>query len=364
MSLKRFLKRLKMLAKISQDSLKSDEKFLEDIYQELLGRGIDESGKETHLEKLKEGHTRESIILNIVQSEEFKNKVIRENIPLLPIKNERPEKYHLMDDIHRSEKIWVFKAEHKEDFDWLEKKVLENGYYEKPGVWSFEINEDKRLLAEIASVFYPKSVLDIGCANGPVIKCLKDLGIHSEGVEISQMALAKAFPDIRENIHFGDLLEVDLSSRYDLILGLDIYEHLNPNKLDAFISRIYDLLSEGGYLFCNIPAFGKDVIFGEVFQVYIKDWEEDIHKGRFFQTVHVDNYGYPVNGHIIGADSEWWVDQFEKAAFKRELEIEKALHKKYDEVMGRISVARKSFYIFSKNVSENRNQDVILRLNR
>lgn len=346
--MKKYLNKLKKSVNFTAPSPESDEQFLEGIYKELLGRGIDESGKLSYLNYLREGNSRESVILSIVKSEEFINKVVRENIPLLPIKNEKPDQYHSTDDIHAKEKIWVFQAEGTDDFDWLEKKIIENGYYEKPGVWSFEINEDKKLLTEIVSRFQPRAVLDIGCANGPILKCLKDRGIHCEGIEVSHMALAKAFPEIRENIHFGDILDIDLSSRYDMVLGLDIFEHFNPNKLNRYISRIFDLLSEEGYLFCNIPAFGEDAVFGEVFKVYIKEWEEDIQKGRLFQTVHVDNYGYPWNGHIIGADSNWWVRQFESAGFKREMEIERALHKKYDEAMDKISIARKSYYVFSR----------------
>ncbi len=338
-----------------------DDEFLEEVYHKLLGRGVDITGKGHYLKYLKEGNSRLSLVLSIVRSEEFTNKVIRENISVISIRLERPERYELVQDIHGQD-TWVFRAGLPEDFDWLESKIVENGYYEKPGVWSFLISEDKRLHAEIASLFEPRTVLDIGCANGPVMKCLKDMGIASEGVDISRLALAKAFPEVRDRIHLGDILDVPFSQRFDFILGLDIYEHLNPNKLATYIARLKDLLEDGGFLFCNIPAIGRDEVFGEIFEVYLREWEEDLRHGRLFSTVHVDEAGYPYNGHIIGAGSGWWTRQFEALGLKREVELERALHAKYDEALTRIHVARKSFFVFSKTGPAGRKERILGRL--
>jgi 2-polyprenyl-3-methyl-5-hydroxy-6-metoxy-1,4-benzoquinol methylase len=325
----------------------SDIEFLEQVYQQLLGRGADETGKNHHLNDLKQGHSRLSVILGIVRSEEFVNKVIRENMPLLSVKEERAERYRLTRDI-RGQELWIFQAEEPGDFDWLERKIVENGYYEMPAVWSFLISEDKRLHAEIVSLFKPRRVLDCGCANGPVMKCLHDLGIPSEGVDISRLALARAFPEVRDNIRLGDLLALDFKKRFDFVLGLDIIEHLNPNKLGLYIEKIESLMEEGGYLFCNIPAFGNDEVFGTIFEVYLKEWEADIQGKRLFSIVPTDASGYPVNGHLIGAGSAWWVAQFERHGLHRETEVEIALHNKYDEAMIRNNAARKAFYVFSK----------------
>jgi len=337
---------------VSRDSgggaeVSSDLQFLEEIYHQLLGRGVDETGKNHHLNCLNEGHSRLSVILGIVQSEEFVNKIIREKMPLLSVKEERPDRYRLIQDILGQE-VWIFQAQEPGDFDWLERKMVENGYYEKPGVWSYLISEDKRIHAEIVSLFKPRTVLDFGCANGPVMKCLHDLGVPSEGVDISRLALAKAFPEVRDNIHLGDLLALDFRKRFDFVLGLDIIEHLNPNKLGLYIAKIDSLMEEGGFLFCNIPAFGNDEIFGMIFEVYLKEWEPDIQGERLFSIVHTDASGYPINGHLIGAGSGWWVGQFERQGLRREIEVEKAIHKKYDEAMTKNNAARKSFFIFSK----------------
>jgi SAM-dependent methyltransferase len=342
---------VKNIFKKSGKQKQSDEEFLEEIYKRLLGREIDGEGKRFYLESLDKGRTRISVVLSITESEEFKNKTARENLHhlLLPsIRSEKPDQYKQVMDTHAKEKIWVFKVQAPSDFDWLEDKIIENGYYEKPGVWNLEIGKDQKVLSDLISMFDPEWVLDLGCANGTVMKCLFDRGIKSEGIEISRLFISKAFPEIKENIHFGEILEADLKKKYDFILGLDIFEHLNPNKLKQYIQKIYSLLSENGFLFCNIPAFGKDEVFGEIFPIYIKDWEQDLKENHLFRIIHTDDYGYPKNGHIISAGTQWWGKQFEEQGFHRWKQREKALHTQYDKDMNQISIARKSYYLFSK----------------
>ena len=344
----------------------SDEDFLDHVFRKMLGRDPDPEGKAHQLKFLRAGNSRVSLLFNIMEAPEYVFKIVKDNIhhyiKLLPIKDERPDRYEIRRDRPGTEKGWFFNVQDEADFDWLERKIVENGYYERPGVWSFIIDEDKRMMAEIAAEFAPGTVLDFGCANGAVLKCLKDLGIAGEGVEISRLALDKAPEDVRDAIHIGDLLDLTLPRRYDLVLGLDIFEHLNPRKLGSYISRIFELIEDGGHLYANIPAYGNDSVFGEIFKIDYPAWDEDIAAGRPFRTIPVDEYGYPKNGHIICAGTEWWVNRFERAGFRREVEIERALHRKRDEAMEKISPARRSSYVFSKRAAAESRQAVLDRI--
>ncbi|MBD3414227.1 MAG: DUF4214 domain-containing protein [Candidatus Aminicenantes bacterium] len=343
---------VKNLFKKSGNQGRSDSAFLKKIYRKLLGRDTDPEGKKYYLRFLEQGRSRIDVVLDIIESEEFKNKTARENLHHLylpSIRNEKPDQYKQGQDFLENSPIWVFQVRDDSDFDWLEEKIIQNGYYEKPGVWNFEINEDTKILSDLTSQFDPECVLDLGCANGTVMKCLHDAGIQSDGIEISRLYSSKAFPEIKENIIIADILDVDLEKKYDFILGLDIFEHLNPNKLSLYIQKIFKLLTKSGHLFCNIPAFGKDEVFGEIFPIYIKEWKKDLKKNNLFHTIHTDDYGYPKNGHLINAGSGWWVNQFQAQGFRREKDTEKNLHSKYDKAMEKISTARKSYYLFSKN---------------
>ncbi|MDW7761521.1 MAG: methyltransferase domain-containing protein [Acidobacteriota bacterium] len=344
----------------------SDNEFLDYIYKRFLGREPDPVGRENQLKFLREGNSRAALVVNITEAPEFIFKIVKDNIhnyiKLIPIKDERPENYIILADLSGREKSSFFIAESPGDFDWLERKILSNGYYERPGVWSFLIDEDKRMMADITAEFEPSSVLDFGCANGAVLKCLKDRGIDGDGVEISVISLDKAFPEISSRIRLGDIRHLTFSHSYDVILGLDIFEHLNPNSLLSYIRRLYELLNDGGFLYANIPAFGKDSVFGEIFRIDYESWAEDAEKKRLFRAVPVDGYGYPKNGHLIGATTDWWVDRFAEAGFRRETDIESALHRKFDEAMEKISPARRAYYVFSKNAEFGKIRSILDRI--
>lgn len=334
----------------------SDEEFLDFVYRKLLARGPDPVGKAHQLEFLRAGNSRAALILNFLDAPEYARKVVGTSIlsyiQALPIMDERPDKYGIVESLSGNGQVRVFRASDGADFDWLERKVLENGYYERPGVWSFEIDEDKRLMAAMASIFKPARVLDFGCANGAVLKCLRDFGIAADGVEISGLALSKAPPEVLSSIRCGDLLGLDLRPGYDLLMGLDIFEHLNPNKIEAYAARLASLVRDGGFLLANIPAYGTDAVFGEIFPMDLPGWAKDAAAGRPFRSVPVDDYGYPKNGHLIGADTDWWVGLFGRYGFRREPAIERSLHRAFDARLEAISIARKSFYVFSRKAPD------------
>lgn len=261
---------------------------------------------------------------------------------VIPLKADR---YSYEKNVNNDE-LLVFKAQNHHDFNWLEYVILQFGYYEKPGVWRFTIDDDKRMLAELIATFKPGKTLDFGCANGPLVQALADLGVNSEGVEISAFALQHAFPGIKSRIHHGDLLNLPLTpASYDVVSGLDIFEHLNPNKIDACIEKLHELITPGGHIFANIPAFGRDEVFGEVFDYYMPDWEQQRDGSSYFKTLHCDMHGYPVNGHLIWADTKWWVELFKKHGFERCIDKEKSLHEQFGH---RLYHSRRSFYVFRK----------------
>jgi SAM-dependent methyltransferase len=328
--------------------LQSDTAFIEEAYREVLGREVDRDGLDHYRRVLRDGLSRSAVLLDLMRSEESIARLRPKAPPLLDLRSLRPGKYRHAIDRTNGQTIEVYDAASPEDFDWLEQMILTHGYYEKPGVWNLGVDFDKRTIAEMIASFAPSRALEIGCAAGAVLACLEDLGIRAEGVEISAAAIAQAPEHVRPRIHRGDLLALDLPSSFDLVFGLDVFEHLNPNRLDAYIDRLARLLRDGGRLFCNIPAFGADAMFGTVFPLYLDEWQRDAAAGRPFSLLHVDESGYPLHGHLIWADSAWWVAQFERRGFRRELEIERALHAKHDAYMDRHARARKAFYVFSK----------------
>jgi SAM-dependent methyltransferase len=243
----------------------------------------------------------------------------------------------------------VFDVRDDADFDRMESAIIGDGYYEAPGVWSLEIDGDKRVMADLIARFAPTHALEIGCASGAVLRALLDLGVVAEGVDISNMARDRAPAEVREHIHVGDLLageSLGLAHDYDLVFGLDIFEHLNPNRLARYLAALRARVVDGGWLFTVVPAFGTDEVFGEVFPLYLDEWDADVAANRPFRTLHTDDDGYPMNGHLIWATSGWWVEQFARAGFVRRPGVEAAIQERY-RAHFEAEPARRSCYVFS-----------------
>jgi SAM-dependent methyltransferase len=282
-----------------------------------------------------------------VGSAEYRERALPRNFPLVDLRASRPDHYRVWERMDL-EPLVLFRAEQPEDFDWLESAILEGGYYDKPGVWEFGVNDDKRLMAELLAHLEPTRVLELGCASGAVLQCLHAKGLDVAGIEISQAAIDAAAPEVRSRIVQANASDFDLPASFDLIFGLDIFEHLNPNRLTGCLKRIEAHLEPGGFVFANIPAFGDDPVFGQVFPVYVDDWLADGEREVNYRTLHCDELGYPMNGHLIWAHTDWWVRQFADAGLSRQPGIEAALQARYDTELGK-SPARRSFYVFAKD---------------
>jgi hypothetical protein len=344
-------------------ALQSDEAFIEAAYGEILNRPVDQDGLDHYKALMREGLGRTAVLLELARSDEFKATLTPAAPSTLPdLRAQRPAQYRSAIDRSNAQQVPVFDVRTPEDFDWLETAILEYGFYEEPGVWNLGIDTDKRVVAEMIASFAPRQALELGCAAGAVIECLDAMGIAAEGVEISSMAIDRAAPSIRPRIHQGDVLALALPSTYDLLFGLDVFEHLNPNRIDRYLARLVEITSEDAFLFCNIPAFGDDPAFGPVFPLYLDGWEQDAAAGRPFSALQVDGRGYPIHGHLTWADWRWWTARFQAHGLERDAEVERALHEKYDGYLSKRSPARKAFFVFAKPAAAPRRRDILRRI--
>jgi len=325
----------------------SDEAFVTEAYLALFGRVPEDAGLRGQCRALEEGLSRPDLILNLARSDEYIRQVLSEHSPMQDLTALRPERYRTGTEAGSGRSVPLFAVSGPEDVDWLEWAIHEFGYYEKPGVWSLDFDADKAVMAELLASFGPARALEVGCASGAVLLGLARQGVTCDGVDISKLAAEQADPAIRERIVISDVLDAELPGGYDLVFGLDIFEHFNPNRLDAYLSRVAAQLGPSGYLYANVPAFGDDPVFGPVFPFYLAEWQDDAAAGHTFSSLEVDSKGYPVHGHLVWADWSWWVARFEAAGLHRQPAVERALHAKYDRYFEQHSRARKAFFVFA-----------------
>lgn len=117
------------------------------------------------------------------------------------------------------------------------------------------------VLPGVVAMLGVKSAVDIGCGAGAWLAELGTLGVDAVGVEGGHPS-DDELQVPREQIQAADLREpVDLGRRFDLVLSLEVAEHIDSHATDIYLdtlSRHGDALlfsaaipSQGGYLHVN-----------------------------------------------------------------------------------------------------------------
>jgi SAM-dependent methyltransferase len=122
----------------------------------------------------------------------------------------------------------------------------------------------KQIAPILFSLFKPDSVIDIGCGTGIFLKCFKDLGVKDVfGIDGKWVDKNLLF----QNVAPSEFVEADLEKplnlgkKYDLVLCLEVAEHLSKHSSDGFINNLTKLGDiiifsaaipfQGGYLHVN-----------------------------------------------------------------------------------------------------------------
>lgn len=123
--------------------------------------------------------------------------------------------------------------------------------YEEPEHW---VNFFGMIADRIVADIHPKTVLDAGCAMGYLVAALRDRGVEAYGVDISAYAISKVREDVRPFCKVGSLTEplpAGLPDRYDLVVTVEVLEHLYEDEGRQAIRNICKLTDE--VLFTSTP---------------------------------------------------------------------------------------------------------------
>jgi 2-polyprenyl-3-methyl-5-hydroxy-6-metoxy-1,4-benzoquinol methylase len=119
--------------------------------------------------------------------------------------------------------------------------------------WWWRVREEI-LLKEVRQILRhttPARILDVGCGAGLFFDALDPFG-RVEGIESDRAAVEQS-GRWRERIHLGDIETYTSSGRFDLILMLDVLEHVDGPA--TMLRRAADLLAPNGQLLVTVPAF-------------------------------------------------------------------------------------------------------------
>jgi SAM-dependent methyltransferase len=315
------------------------------LYAGILERDPEPAGFDACLDSLRNGTSLAAAIRGMIASDEFQHRLptsLESTVVLPDLTKLYPDKYSV-----NEAGLVIYSAPGDRDFDFMESLIIKHRYYDSLGAWAPKIDLDKRVTAAIVQGLGASSCLELGCFTGPVLSLLAEQGLEVCGVEISHLAFLLAYPNIHEHIRYGRLPDLHFDRRYDVVLGMDILEHLNPLSLDTYIERIVDLLEPQGFLYINSPMHGEDDVFGQLFKVYLPQWRQ-AGNDVFWRQMHCDEKGWPLHGHLVWAHPQWWESVFRKHGLVRDREIERGMHGLLAPFFEKYAPARRSFFLLRR----------------
>ncbi len=139
--------------------------------------------------------------------------------------------------------------------------------HNKPKYFEIQyLNSKSSIVPFLEGIFDPKQgskVLEIGSAEGGVLKAFTELGCICTGIELSpnRVALANQFmaKEIEKglvNFRSDDIYDVDpniLPHKFDLIILKDVIEHIHNQE--KFMNRVEEFLSPNGVIFFGFPSW-------------------------------------------------------------------------------------------------------------
>jgi SAM-dependent methyltransferase len=270
----------------------------------------------------------EEAVRSWIASPEFRINMLKTLVPEV----ELPDLVQSMPDRYEIQSVGgsplrVYAGHCDDDITCMESLIGKNRYYDRFGAATPVIDLDKQITATIVRGLGARSCFDLGCFTGPVMSLLADAGVRVQGLETSHLAFTFAHSNIRDAIIFGDLLNSDgIDGPFDVIICMDVLEHLNPIRIDGYIAKILSLLADDGYLYVNSPMFGSDPIFGVVEEPYLNEWGS-VGDSSYWRHWPCDERGWPLHGHLIWASPGWWTDKFQAHGLVRDQVIEQAIQR-------------------------------------
>ncbi len=146
------------------------------------------------------------------------------------------------------------------------------------------------------------SLLDVGCAEGTLLKRFCELGFDCTGIDISKKAVLLAKQNTSALVLQADLLQFKPTKKFDVIVVSEVLQYQKEEP--KFLQKIYALLKMGGTLIISEP---RDIGFvtdldrktEQLHRYKNGELEEKLVKNGFFVEKSVV-WGYPLTRLMFG----------------------------------------------------------------
>jgi hypothetical protein len=127
---------------------------------------------------------------------------------------------------------------------------FDHRYFDEPTVTGFsgyfahgngaegprDFSDEARRIAAIPGV---RSVLDVGCAKGFLVRELRAVGVEAWGIDVSGYAISRADEDTRPWLSVGSLRDIGSGVRYDLCHVCGVLVYLRFSEIRETLRRLH-----------------------------------------------------------------------------------------------------------------------------
>ena len=160
------------------------------------------------------------------------------------------------------------------------------------------------------------SILEVGCGYGTLLSALADNGYNNiRGIDKSHEQVSIAEKQGITCVEEGDLLSFleNHDGKFDVIIGVDVIEHLEKDELLEFLSLAHNALNKNGTILLRTPngdaPFGSTYYFGDfTHRLVLNSFSaEQIMISSGFKNVHIFSSKIIVDGYIkeFGRKAIW-----------------------------------------------------------
>ncbi len=177
--------------------------------------------------------------------------------------------------------------------------------------WGLEYLCYLRHIVEIARDLSPQSVLDVGCGDGRFLGLLGPEVPRRVGVDLSERAVrfARAF---QPDVEFQVVNATDLDETFDLVVAIEVLEHIAPDCVRDFLRSLSARVRPGGNLIISVPTPVSRLLAKHHRHYDLEALQEEIRSaGDDLRLVRVD-YVYPQKRPILVrlvmhlCHNRWW----------------------------------------------------------
>ena len=141
------------------------------------------------------------------------------------------------------------------DIEIQEREYLQNTY---AGFWQkqthvYGIGMWEQKILDVITDKDPKRCFEVGMGTGfPIATSLADQGITVDGCDLAESSLAEACKNLNrkigEGIYCGDLLELDISEKYDITYCVRSSWYMHTDHFLDTLRKMSSMTKDGGYL--------------------------------------------------------------------------------------------------------------------